>query len=182
MEFHIWKGGLYIETGPSVQMHPVLIVNCFRRWLDACSAFLSFLLQWRHNGHTVFSNHRPLDCILKRLFRRKSKKTSKLRATGHCKGNHRWPVNSPHKWPVTRKMFPFDDVIMISCKFKSQNKTFHSKALETAVHRRVATVSLRHKKFQRGNTELTLKRKYPHLTIGKLFISISHYKLSQPNT
>ena len=25
---------------------------------------------------------------------------------------HRWPVNSPHKWPVTRKMFPFNDVIM----------------------------------------------------------------------
>ena len=25
---------------------------------------------------------------------------------------HRWPVNSPHKGPVTRKMFPFDDVIM----------------------------------------------------------------------
>ena len=28
---------------------------------------------------------------------------------------HRGPVNSPHKWPVTRKMFPFDDVIMESC-------------------------------------------------------------------
>ena len=28
-------------------------------------------------------------------------------------GLHRGPVNSPHKWPVTRKMFPFDDVIMI---------------------------------------------------------------------
>ena len=27
---------------------------------------------------------------------------------------HRWPVSSPHKWPVTRKMLPFDDVIMIS--------------------------------------------------------------------
>ena len=27
-------------------------------------------------------------------------------------GIHRWPVNSPRKWPVTRKMFPFDDVIM----------------------------------------------------------------------
>ena len=25
---------------------------------------------------------------------------------------HRWPLNSPHKGPVTRKMFPFDDVIM----------------------------------------------------------------------
>ena len=28
------------------------------------------------------------------------------------RGIHRVPVNSPHKWPVTRKMFPFDDVIM----------------------------------------------------------------------
>ena len=27
-------------------------------------------------------------------------------------GIHRWPVNSPHKEPVTRKMFPFPDVIM----------------------------------------------------------------------
>ena len=29
-------------------------------------------------------------------------------------GIHRGPVNSPHKWPVMRKMFPFDDVIMMS--------------------------------------------------------------------
>ena len=29
-----------------------------------------------------------------------------------ARGIHRWPVNSPHKWPVTRKMFQFDDVIM----------------------------------------------------------------------
>ena len=28
-------------------------------------------------------------------------------------GIHRWPVNSPHKGPVTWKMFPFDDVIML---------------------------------------------------------------------
>ena len=28
------------------------------------------------------------------------------------RGIHRWPVNSPHKGPVTRKMFPLDDVIM----------------------------------------------------------------------
>ena len=33
------------------------------------------------------------------------------------RGIHRGPVNSPHKWPVTRKMFPFDDVIMrITCR------------------------------------------------------------------
>ena len=29
------------------------------------------------------------------------------------RGFHRWPVNSLHKWAVTRKMFPFDDVIML---------------------------------------------------------------------
>ena len=29
------------------------------------------------------------------------------------RGIHRAPVNSPHKWPVTRKMFPFDDVVMM---------------------------------------------------------------------
>ena len=28
------------------------------------------------------------------------------------RGIHRWPLNCPHKWPVTRKMFPFDEVIM----------------------------------------------------------------------
>ena len=30
------------------------------------------------------------------------------------RGIHRWPGNSPHKGPVTRKMFPFDDVIMVN--------------------------------------------------------------------
>ena len=29
-------------------------------------------------------------------------------------GIHRGPLNSPRKWPVTRKMFPFDDVIMVN--------------------------------------------------------------------
>ena len=31
-------------------------------------------------------------------------------------GIHRWPVNSPRKWPVTQKMVPFDDVIMTSLR------------------------------------------------------------------
>ena len=72
----------------------------------------NFTLQWRHNGHDCVSDHQPYDCLLNRLFRHISKKTSKLRATGLCAGNSPGPVNSPHKWPVTRKMFPFDDVIM----------------------------------------------------------------------
>ena len=69
-------------------------------------------LQWRHNDHDGVSNHQPRGCLLNRLFRCGSKKTSKLPVTGLCAGNSPGPVNSPHKGPVTRKMFPFDDVIM----------------------------------------------------------------------
>ena len=43
-------------------------------------------LQWRHNGHNGISNHQLHDCLLNRLFRRRSKKTSKLRVTGLCAG------------------------------------------------------------------------------------------------
>ena len=69
-------------------------------------------LQQCHNGRDGVSNHQPHDCLLNGLFKRRSKKTSKLRVTGLCAGIHRGPVNSPQKWPVTRKMFLFDDVIM----------------------------------------------------------------------
>ena len=41
-------------------------------------------LQWRHNGRDSVSNHQPHGCLLNRLFRRRSKKTSKLRVTGLC--------------------------------------------------------------------------------------------------
>ena len=44
-------------------------------------------LRWRHNGCDSVSNHRPRHCLLSRLFRRRSKKTSKLRVTGLCAGN-----------------------------------------------------------------------------------------------
>ena len=44
-------------------------------------------LRWRHNGRDGISNHQPHDCLLNRLFRRRSKKTSKLRVTGLWVGN-----------------------------------------------------------------------------------------------
>ena len=44
-------------------------------------------LRWRHNGPDIVSNHQPHYCLLNRLFRRRSKETSKLRVTGLCAGN-----------------------------------------------------------------------------------------------
>ena len=46
--------------------------------------------------------------------RRRSKKHQSSPSLAFVRGIHRWPVNFPHKWPVTRKMFPLDDVIIIS--------------------------------------------------------------------
>ena len=66
----------------------------------------------RHNERDGVSNHQRLHCLLNRLFRSRSKKTSKMLVTGLCDGNHQWAVDSPHEGPVTRKMLPFDDVIM----------------------------------------------------------------------
>ena len=44
-------------------------------------------LQWRHNEQDGVLNHQRLDNLLNRLFRSRSKKTSKLRVTGLCGGN-----------------------------------------------------------------------------------------------
>ena len=51
------------------------------------SPFLGEASRWRHDERDGVSNHRRLNWLLKRLFRRRSKKTAKLRVTGLCKGN-----------------------------------------------------------------------------------------------
>ena len=43
------------------------------------------------------------------------------------KGIHRWPVNSPHKGPVTRKMFPFDDAVMKYVCLLKRRQIYHNK-------------------------------------------------------
>ena len=52
-------------------------------------------LQWRHNRQDSVSNHQPHDCLFNRLFRRRSRKTSKLRVTGLCAGNSPWTSEFP---------------------------------------------------------------------------------------
>ena len=51
------------------------------------SHYSDVTLQWRHDERDGISNHRRLHCLLSRLFRRRSKKTSKFRAAVLCKGN-----------------------------------------------------------------------------------------------
>ena len=57
------------------------------------------------------------------------------------RGINRWPVNSPHKWPVTRKMFPFDDVIMGMGDIR---KSYFSHVLVHYLERQVPSKHYRH--------------------------------------
>ena len=103
-----------LQTGYSIATAHFLAVSWWFHWMDSNAIcfvhtnfkhwFLTFLsagwvkglaldpnqgwpLQWRHNEHDGVSNHQPYDCLLNHLFRRRSKKTSNLRATGLCEGN-----------------------------------------------------------------------------------------------
>ena len=77
------------------------------QWNAPANVWWSILaLQWRHNECDGVSNHQPHDPD---ADQRKHQSSASL---AFVRGIHRWPVNSPHKRPVTRKMFPFDDIIM----------------------------------------------------------------------
>ena len=68
--------------------HSNQVVN--REWRCSCSSAdkrYSNSLQWRLNERGSVSNHQCLHCLLDCRFRRRSKKTSKLRVTGLCAGN-----------------------------------------------------------------------------------------------
>ena len=77
-----------------------------------CSDFLS-PVQGRHIEQGGVLNHQPKDCLRNCLFKAQIKENTKApRPWPFVRGIHRGPVNFPHKGPVTRKKFPFDDVIM----------------------------------------------------------------------
>ena len=61
------------------------ISACISSRVNLSVTLLSLL--WRHNGRDVVSNHQTRNCLLNRLFRRRSKKASKHPVTGLCAGN-----------------------------------------------------------------------------------------------
>ena len=71
----------------SFEVHLTTNQSRFRWWEMKSTVTQSPKLQWRHNEHDSVSNHQPHDCLLNRISRRRSKKTSKLRVTGLCVGN-----------------------------------------------------------------------------------------------
>ena len=71
-----------IDTGPGKGL-----VKETSHYLNQCSRGSLTPYDIRHYERDGVSNHQPHDCLLNRLLRRRSKKTSKLRITGLCAGN-----------------------------------------------------------------------------------------------
>ena len=61
---------------------------------------------------TIASQITSLTVVYSTVYSGDKRKHESSASMAFVRGIHRGPVNSPHKWPVTRKMFPFDDVIM----------------------------------------------------------------------
>ena len=78
---HSTIGIVYTNVTLTLAAHDVVVKWQHPHW------YVAITLRWRHNGHDSVSNHQPCDCSVNRLFRRRSKKTSKLRVAGHCVGN-----------------------------------------------------------------------------------------------
>ena len=72
-----------------------LLVHCC---IISNSLFNPLPLQWRHNGRDGVSNHQPHDCFLNHLFRRRSKKISKLRVTGELPANKASNAENVSMW------------------------------------------------------------------------------------
>ena len=62
-------------------------------------------LQWRHNGLDSVSNHLPHDFYLIVCSDADQRKHKSSASLAFVRGIHRWPVNPPHIWPVTRTCF-----------------------------------------------------------------------------
>ena len=77
----------FYGPGDTFQESPVTKMSFIPMRIEPQQSKTKQLLQWRHNERDGVSNHQHHDCLLNRLFRRRSKKTSKLRVTGLCAGN-----------------------------------------------------------------------------------------------
>ena len=72
----------------------------------------TFSLKRRHDERDGISNLRRLGFYSSVCWGADQRKHQSSASSAFVREIHRWPLDSPHKRPVSRKMFPFDDVIL----------------------------------------------------------------------
>ena len=109
-----WTVKSYTNSKRSPNLLPAYKTRYIRmRYAQRITYVFTFSLQWRHNGSdgvSIPSLSTVCSTIYSGADQRKHQSSASL---AFVRGIHRWAVISPHKWPVTRKMFPFDDVIKL---------------------------------------------------------------------
>ena len=82
-----------------------------------CWQLLPAVVHFHHYGDvimgTIASQITSLAIVYSAVYSGADQRKQSSASLAFVRGIHRGPVNSPRKWPVTRKMFPFDDVIML---------------------------------------------------------------------
>ena len=91
---------------------------CGSPWFNVIYPYSFGLLHWHWHCIDVImgamaSQITSLTIVYSTVYSDPDKKHQSSASLDFVRGIHRWPVNSPHKGPVTRNMFPFDDVIML---------------------------------------------------------------------
>ena len=95
-----------VGSGADQRKHQSSVSLAFVRLSQVKSnTFYCHTLMVNHTSHNDHNN--------KRSIWQQGMKEALLIGPSYWSLIHTWPVNSPHKWPVTRKMFLFDDVIML---------------------------------------------------------------------
>ena len=107
------------------------LVYFLPRSLQGCAQHPAKLLQWCNNEHNGISNHRCVECdnehdgisnhqcvnvsstVCSGADQRKHQRSASL---AFVRGNHQWPMDSPHKGLVKVKMLPFDYIIVEHCQ------------------------------------------------------------------
>ena len=98
------------------------IVECHNNWCALLQFFFTIVMLILQNIHyndvimgTMATQITSLTNVYSNVYsgadHRKHQRSASLAFERRI---HRWPVNSPHRWPVTWKMFPVDDVIMLA--------------------------------------------------------------------
>ena len=105
IEFQLSKFQTYI----AIKYHPVPVKQLQKLWID---------VTWIHCFHyndvimSSMASQIWIVCLTVGSGADQRKHRSSM-SLAFAKGIHRWLVDSPHKGPVTWKMFPFDDIMLI---------------------------------------------------------------------
>ena len=97
---YTWIEGLHIDTGPRLNGRLCDMSNILSDYNDVIINAMAYQIT---SLTIVYSN------VYSGTDHRKHQSSASL---AFVRGIHRSPVNSPHKGPVTQKIFPFDDVIL----------------------------------------------------------------------